>query len=434
MLHRCFRLMSLFCALMPIFALPAAAQALFTVNDGGDAVDIVIGDGVCATSGGVCTLRAAIQEANASPAFDTIMFSVPVVTLSLAGTGEDAAANGDLDIITPMEINGFSVAVQVLHQERAYHIPAPTSASLFGFSITGVRTADDGGAFFAGSGANVTLRSVHVHHNSAPTILAAVNANSVTIDQSSFAFNSVNAGTIKNHQSANFVLRNSTVTHNAGSAVGGVSTASSDVQSAAFEHVTITANTSFGTQPENVGGIFIGGDGAPTIRNSIIGGNTALSNGAADDCYIVPTRFFVSGGGNVFYADMGQTCTFFSNGDRSSFDLGLLPVEFNAQSGMAYIGAGPLSAALFFGASCPDFDMNSQSRTAQGCTSGALEAPTQQVVVNGGFESGLSGWTVAGLGVRAKITDPRTGLKHLEFKGATGTTRSVTQKVKFNDG
>jgi hypothetical protein len=437
MFLRYFRRLSLLCIIILVFAMPVAAQAPFTVSDGGDAVDIAIGDGVCDSDGAAgeqCTLRAAVQEANANPSSNTIIVTVPLVTLSLAGTGEDASANGDLDITAPLEITGSVVTIQVLHQERAFHVSAPITASLFGFSITGVRTADDGGAVFAGSGANLTLRSVHAHHNSAPTIFAAVNANNVTIDQSSFAFNSVNAGTIKNNGSADFVLRNSTVTQNAGSSVGGVSMVSSDSQSVALDHVTITANTSYGTQAEHVGGIFIGGDGAPTIRNSIIGGNTALANGAADDCYTVPASFFISGSGNVFYADMSQTCTFFSDGDRSAYDLGLLPLEFNAYTGMVYTGAGPLSAALFFGASCPDFDMNSQPRPAVGCTSGALEAPTRQLIVNGGFEGGLSGWTVAGAGTKAKITDPHTGLKHLEFKGTTGTSRSITQKVKFNDG
>ena len=44
---------------------PAHAAATFTVNSATDAVDATPGDGVCATAGSVCTLRAAIQEANA---------------------------------------------------------------------------------------------------------------------------------------------------------------------------------------------------------------------------------------------------------------------------------------------------------------------------------------------------------------------------------
>src|SRR5579859_2341002 len=44
----------------------------FAVNSDADLDDANPGDGVCATAGGVCTLRAALQEANADPGADTI--------------------------------------------------------------------------------------------------------------------------------------------------------------------------------------------------------------------------------------------------------------------------------------------------------------------------------------------------------------------------
>ena len=46
--------------------------ASFTVNSETDARDANAGDGVCATSIGECTLRAAIEETNALPGADTI--------------------------------------------------------------------------------------------------------------------------------------------------------------------------------------------------------------------------------------------------------------------------------------------------------------------------------------------------------------------------
>ena len=54
-----------------------AQAASFVVNSLGDAADANVGNGICATAGGVCTLRAALQEANANGATaDTITFSV----------------------------------------------------------------------------------------------------------------------------------------------------------------------------------------------------------------------------------------------------------------------------------------------------------------------------------------------------------------------
>jgi uncharacterized repeat protein (TIGR01451 family)/CSLREA domain-containing protein len=87
------RMVALVAVLTTLMAFPGAvhaASAVFTVNSTGDAPDAVIGDGVCATGGTVgsdaeCTLRAAIQESNASLAdVDTIAFGIPTGPLTIA--------------------------------------------------------------------------------------------------------------------------------------------------------------------------------------------------------------------------------------------------------------------------------------------------------------------------------------------------------------
>lgn len=62
----------------------AAAAADFLVNSTGDQADASPGNGACATATGACTLRAAIQEANARPGLDYIDFSIGVSVLSPA--------------------------------------------------------------------------------------------------------------------------------------------------------------------------------------------------------------------------------------------------------------------------------------------------------------------------------------------------------------
>ena len=62
---------------------PAHATS-FTVNTTHDAIDITPGDGVCADSGGACTLRAAIEETNALSGPDAI--AVPAGTYQLTHT------------------------------------------------------------------------------------------------------------------------------------------------------------------------------------------------------------------------------------------------------------------------------------------------------------------------------------------------------------
>src|SRR5262245_27296700 len=55
----------------------ASAAAIFTVNVTGDGQDMNPGDGVCATTAANCSLRAAIQEANAQSGTDIIRFNIP---------------------------------------------------------------------------------------------------------------------------------------------------------------------------------------------------------------------------------------------------------------------------------------------------------------------------------------------------------------------
>src|SRR4051812_40670116 len=68
---------SLLAALAILAFAPAVFAATFTVNTVVDAPDSAPGNGICRTAAGTCSLRAAIQEANATTAVDTIAFAVP---------------------------------------------------------------------------------------------------------------------------------------------------------------------------------------------------------------------------------------------------------------------------------------------------------------------------------------------------------------------
>ncbi|MBC8192794.1 MAG: T9SS type A sorting domain-containing protein [Candidatus Marinimicrobia bacterium] len=78
-------------------------QAVFTVNSTGDAVDAIPGDGICDDGTGDCTLRAAINEANATPGFNTINFDIEGV-----GPHTFQPASALPTIIDPVEIDGSS--------------------------------------------------------------------------------------------------------------------------------------------------------------------------------------------------------------------------------------------------------------------------------------------------------------------------------------
>ncbi len=90
----------------------------FTVDDTADAVDAEPGDGLCATAarqdgGAVCSLRAAIMEANALPGPDLILLRRGTYQLTLDDEarpevlGEARAEVGDLDITDGLTILGI---------------------------------------------------------------------------------------------------------------------------------------------------------------------------------------------------------------------------------------------------------------------------------------------------------------------------------------
>jgi len=81
---------------------PVLAATTFTVNDSGDAVDAVPGNALCETAGGVCTLRAAIMEANALSGSDTINFAIG------SGAVTISPVSALPTITTPIAINGYS--------------------------------------------------------------------------------------------------------------------------------------------------------------------------------------------------------------------------------------------------------------------------------------------------------------------------------------
>jgi hypothetical protein len=113
----------------------AAAAAGFNVNVTYDAVDSFPGDGSCKDAAGNCTLRAAVQEANALPGWDDISVPGGLYALTLLGPGEGAAATGDLDITSELGIHGSGPRRTVIDGQQSDRIFDLRSASA---AITGV--------------------------------------------------------------------------------------------------------------------------------------------------------------------------------------------------------------------------------------------------------------------------------------------------------
>ncbi len=200
---------------------PAGVHAAtFLVNGATDEVDASPGDGACATAGDVCTLRAAVQEANETPGRDTITVPAGTYTLTIAGDHEDAAAQDDLDILEDLTINGAGQAT----------------------------TFVDGGGFtrifdIIPTDVDVDISGLTVRNGMAPTI----------------------GGGIDNH--ANLTLTDVTITGNTGPKGGGISNRGD----LTLTRVTLNGNTA----PSGGGGLWIEPEGSAAIHESSLQSNQA---------------------------------------------------------------------------------------------------------------------------------------------------------------
>lgn len=178
MKFRVFSLIGLVCwaLLISCTAFPLLA-ATFTVNiaaDDANAHDANPGDGVCADTFGDCTLRAAIEEANASDGPDVILFAD-----GLAGqTLTVSASEGQLPVIsTPIFLLGNSIASYNSTATLLRNAPPQ-------FTIDGSQLSSGSGLTFATTAASGGLvYALSIVNFPSSGIVLAFDANNISIDR-----------------------------------------------------------------------------------------------------------------------------------------------------------------------------------------------------------------------------------------------------------
>ena len=102
-------------AIVAGLASPAGAQPglTFVVTTAGDGADAAPGNGICAASGGACTFRAAIQEANATVGPDAIHFAIGsgLQTITVASTLPAISESATIDGTTQPGFAGNPIIV-----------------------------------------------------------------------------------------------------------------------------------------------------------------------------------------------------------------------------------------------------------------------------------------------------------------------------------
>src|SRR5437588_4603616 len=143
----------------------AAHAATFVVNSTADHPDATPGDQMCITDAATCTLRAAVQEANADGGSNTILVPRGYYRLRIppspeaGAAGQDDAGKGDLDISASLRIRGAGARRTIIDGgglDRVFSIAANVTASINDMTITGAdatgggtsKEIDMGGAIF----------------------------------------------------------------------------------------------------------------------------------------------------------------------------------------------------------------------------------------------------------------------------------------------
>ncbi|RIL04694.1 MAG: hypothetical protein DCC71_13110 [Proteobacteria bacterium] len=136
------RLLLLVASLLLLPIASPARSAVLTVDSTEDLADDDPGDGICA-AGGLCTLRAAIQEANRNGEDDDIELLAGTYALAIPGRGEDEGATGDLDVGEggrTITIRGAGVGwtvVDALALDRVFHAAPESRLEIEQLSIRG---------------------------------------------------------------------------------------------------------------------------------------------------------------------------------------------------------------------------------------------------------------------------------------------------------
>lgn len=202
----------------PLLASCTPPDVTFTVNTTADLRDITPGNGVCeATTGaGNCSVRAAVDEANATPAKKVQVNLASGVTYTLTRSGvDDSNSAGDLDVKGDVRFSGSASVIKSSVPDRV--IDSSGKLQLTGVTLTGGNTSGAGGGLRITAGTATiytsTISSNYAVGNGGGIALVAgtLNTNQVTISTNA---SQASGGGLHVAQGASANLTNTTVSDN----------------------------------------------------------------------------------------------------------------------------------------------------------------------------------------------------------------------------
>jgi len=323
-----------------------------------------------------CSLREAVIDANAAADSDRILLSAGVYAINLVGSGEGAAATGDLDILQDSEIVGVGAGLTILD---AAGLGEPLLASNqpeldFALRRVTVRNSDVSGLQL-GTG-RYAIEECEIRDNGTNSghhgITTSVGAN-LTLRRVSIVGNSGNG---LNLVQSTTTVENSTLSGN------GVRDLFI-LLAAAFScsHCTISDPADSDSE------VAVFSSSNVSFANSIVAGECLFSSGS-----------LTSLGGNVESA--GHTCTFTQASDQDDVTAVALALGALAANGGPTRTHLPVAASAAAGnaddALCLDDDQRGVPRTTD-CESGAVELTSAGVLTalfSDGFQqAGTGAWS-----------------------------------------
>ncbi|WP_404391910.1 right-handed parallel beta-helix repeat-containing protein [Humibacillus xanthopallidus] len=252
--------------------LASYASEVFSVNATTDLVDADVGDGLCLSAAGTCTLRAAVQEANATPVPDTITVPAGIYQLTIPPGGSNEDDSGDLDLTAPVTIAGAGAAATVIDggptpadappeqtgMDRLVEITDTAGAvTLTGLTLSDGWSAEDGGALYNLSAATVSLRDVTVSGSESEAEGGGIH-----------------------HVHGTLLLTDSTLTDNHGRGGGGLYVAGAINPNGLEARAVLTRVTLSSNGADTGGGVSIEGGSTTEVRDSTFTANEAGAHGA----------------------------------------------------------------------------------------------------------------------------------------------------------
>lgn len=352
-----------------ILGASVAHGATFTVTKTVDSFD-----GVCDSD---CSLREAVQAANANATADEVTLPTGVLRLSIFGATEDANASGDIDVTQDITIRGAGAALTTVFQDagdRVFDVVAAgADVTMRDVTIEGGRSPLDeqGGGIDHPQPGDLVLERVVMRGNVAVGSSTGYGGGihkaggRLVVSDSAVIGNVANGsgfggGIFVTMLSTAVTMTNVTIADNRANQNGG-GIFSNNAIAATFVNVTITRNHS----TNGAGGVD-GDVGGFRFRSSVVSDNTRTSPGNTD----CPLSFApASDGGNVG----AGACGFTLPSDVATGNAGLEPLTTASVIPVAVPGVGSPALDRAIG-QCPATDARALPRPqGPACDAGAAE-------------------------------------------------------------